>query len=299
MRRVGRSPDAPVCVILVLTMSTAALDKLKDVLAEMERVVVAYSGGVDSTFLLRVATEVLGDNAVGVIGESESVPASELEAAQRLAAEFGAGVDVLRTNELADSRYAQNPENRCYYCKTELFSKLRAYADQRGIPWVVDGCNKDDEGDWRPGMQAARELGVRSPLREAGLTKAMIRELSRELGLPTWDKPAAACLASRIPYGTPITAAALAMVEKSEEVLKRLGFRQVRVRHHTEIARLELAADELAKALEEPVRREIVERLQEIGYRFVTVDLQGYRQGSFNPRPASDRAGTDARSARV
>jgi len=238
---------------------------------------------VDSTFLLRVATRTLAEGAVGVIGESESIPAKEFQAAQELAAGFGGKVETLRTEELSDENYAGNAENRCYFCKTELFTKLRAYADERDIAWILDGSNKDDEGDWRPGMQAARDQGVRSPLREAGMTKDEIRVLSKQLGLPTWDKPAAACLASRIPYGTPITAESLSMVERAEDVLKQLGFRQVRVRHHAEIARLELGEEELANALEGAIRRTLVGHLQEIGYRFVTLDLQGYRQGSFNP----------------
>ena len=268
-------------------MPDAKLKQLESILTDMGSVVVAYSGGVDSTFLLRVAADTLGANAVGVIGESESIPAKEFKEAQDLAASFGAQVDTLRTNELTDEHYAENPENRCYFCKTELFTKLRAYADERDISCVLDGSNKDDEGDWRPGMQAARDLGVRSPLRETGMTKDDIRALSKSLGLPTWDKPAAACLASRIPYGTPITAESLSMVERAEDALKTMGFRQVRVRHHTELARLELGVEELANALEGDRRQKIVESLQEIGYRFVALDLQGYRQGSFNaPEPS-------------
>lgn len=253
----------------------------------MQQVMVAYSGGVDSTFLLKVAHLTLGDRAVGVIGKSPSLPAADLEQALGLAEEWGARVQVIDTDEMSDANYTSNPDNRCYFCKSELFTKLGQMARERGFAWIADGMNCDDRGDYRPGETAARENNVRSPLIEAGLTKQDIRILSQGLGLPTWDKPEAACLASRIPHGTAVTLEALQRIEASESFLKSLGLRQVRVRHHDSMARIETTEDEMELLWDPTVRRKVVARLKELGYKFVTVDLAGYRRGSFNPDSAT------------
>jgi uncharacterized protein len=265
---------------------TTKYDALRTHLAALARVVVAFSGGVDSTLLLKVALDVLGADAVlAIIGDSESYPAQEFSAAQALAESLGARYRVIRCEELHNPAFAANPANRCYYCKSELFGRLVAIAQADGYRAVLDGNNADDTGDWRPGRQAGCELGVRSPLLEAGLTKAEIRDLSQALGLSTWDKPAYACLASRIPYGTPITAETLQQIEQAELVLHGIGLRQVRVRHHGEVARLEMLPAEMPRLFEPAVRAEVSARLHALGYRFVTLDLDGYRMGSFNPPP--------------
>ncbi len=266
-------------------MQTEARRKLSDLkawLAACEGLLVAYSGGVDSTLLLRVAQEVLGERALAVTARSETYPEQEVEAAVALARELGARVRLIHTDELEQEAFAANPPERCYYCKQELFGRMAEVAKEEGLVTVADGANADDVNDFRPGTRAARELGVRSPLREVGLSKAEIRELSREYGLPTWDKPAFACLASRFPYGDRITPEALRRVQAAEEVLHGLGLRQVRVRHHGETARIEVEPQEVASLLAPEKRAEISAKLHTLGYTYVTVDLDGYRTGSMN-----------------
>lgn len=258
-------------------------EQLKGILLGMESVAVAYSGGVDSTFLLKVAVDELGpDRVLGIIAVSESYPARELKEAQRLAEEMGARIRLIGTEELANPDYASNPVNRCFHCKTELFTKIFPIARGEGLREMLYGVNADDLGDFRPGIQAARRMGARGPLQEVGLTKNEIRLLSRELGLRSWDKPAYACLSSRIPYGQRITAEALHQVDEAESFLHDLGYRQVRVRHHDKIARIELPRDQMAKLLADGSAELIVVKLKDLGYLYVTLDLQGYRTGSLN-----------------
>lgn len=257
-------------------------DKLKTILQEMGNIVIAYSGGVDSTLLAKMAKDILGDRAVCVIASSETYPSSEIDEGVRLARELGLNLVKIGTDELENESFVQNTPERCYFCKSELFSRLIEIAEDRGIVWVADGANADDVNDYRPGSRAGAELGVRSPLREAGLTKDDIRRLSRELGLPTWDKPAFACLASRIPYGTRIRKDILLRLEAAEAFLRELGFGQVRVRHHDTIARLELDATDLPRAVEPSNRERIVRKFEELGYLYITLDLAGYRMGSMN-----------------
>jgi uncharacterized protein len=262
-------------------MSTQAkLDNLKAILADMESAVVAYSGGVDSAFLAAVASDVLGPRALAVTGVSPSISESEVAEAQELAASFGITHRLLATSEMDRPGYVENTSQRCYHCKTELYSLLTDLAVAEGYAFVVDGCNADDLGDHRPGRVAAAEHMVRSPLVEAGMTKAEIREFSRERGLPTWDKPAMACLSSRIPYGTPVTVEALDQVGAAEAFLRGLGLRQLRVRHHNDVARIEVEPQDLAAVVEH--RDRIVTRLKNLGYRYVTLDLAGFRSGSLN-----------------
>jgi uncharacterized protein len=253
---------------------------LKDILKKMGSLVIGFSGGVDSTYLAVIANQVLGEKALVVTADSYSIPRAELEFANELAGKHGFNYRVINTNEMANPNYVSNPEDRCYHCKQTLYSDLARIAGDEGYSCVVDGFNWDDLKDYRPGSRAGSELKVRSPLKEAYMTKDDIRNRSSALGLPTHDKPASACLASRFPYGLPITPEGLGMVEESESFLQKLGFRHVRVRHHDNIARIEVPADQIAELAGKA--EVICAKLKEIGYKYVTVDLQGYRTGSLN-----------------
>jgi len=252
--------------------------RLKRILASFPDVVIAYSGGVDSTFLLKVATDVLGEKAVGVIGVSPSLAQAELNEALRIAREFGWSVVTIPTHEMDDPNYVQNPQNRCYFCKKELFGELFDFARSRGFHVIADGTNVDDLGDTRPGLKAAAEFDVRSPLKEAELHKQEIRELSRLMGLPTWNKPEMACLSSRFPTGVPITVEKLRQVEAAETVLRALGFRQFRVRHHETLARIEVAPEEWTRWLDEALRETVHRELRALGYQHVTLDVRPYQR---------------------
>ncbi|HTK29431.1 MAG TPA: ATP-dependent sacrificial sulfur transferase LarE [Vicinamibacterales bacterium] len=254
---------------------------LRDRLAALGSVVVAYSGGVDSAYLAYAAQQTLGDRAVAVTADSPSYPERHRRFAIDIASRFRLQHEIIHTTEVEQPEYRANPENRCYFCKRELYTHLSRLASGRGAI-VVDGSNADDRGDYRPGRRAAREFGVRSPLDEADLTKDEIRELSRRAGLPTWDEPASACLSSRIPYHSEVTDEKLRMIERGEQVLRDLGFRVCRLRHHDDLARIEVAREDMARALEPDVRSTIVRELRAIGYRYVSLDLQGYRTGSLN-----------------
>jgi len=267
----------------MVSESDSKRQRLFDLIRQMRRVIVAFSAGVDSTVLLKASLEVLGrENVLAVTGVSPSLASRELESVRQLAAALDAPLELLPTAEMSNPNYAANPAERCYYCKNELFTKLKALADERGFEAVVCGVNADDTGDFRPGIDAARQMGVRMPLLEAGLTKAEIRQLARDMGLPNWQKPALACLASRIPYGTPITLASLLQVEKAENFLYERGFGVLRVRHHQKLARIEVPLEDLPRLLAEPLRSELVVFFKSIGYTYVTVDLQGFRSGSAN-----------------
>ena len=257
-------------------------EHLKTQLHEMRLAVLAYSGGVDSSLLLRAASEVMGPGLTAVTAVSETYPAGELQLARNFARSLGVTHRILHTEELASEAFVRNSTDRCYYCKKELFEKLRRLADIEGIPFVIEGSNTDDLKDHRPGRRAAGEHAVRSPLVEAGLSKSEVRELARNLELPVWDKPSLACLSSRIPYGTRITPAILKAVQTAEDHLRSHGFRQVRVRHHGDTARIEVDRPDFAKLLTSGVAERITAALKEIGYTYVCLDLAGYRTGSMN-----------------
>ena len=256
--------------------------RLRDILTGYQSVLIAFSGGVDSAYLAIAAAAALGDRALAVTADSPSYPDTHRQLALSIARDFGFPHEVIHTAELDRPEYRANPANRCYYCKDELYGRLAAIARERGMAVVVDGNNADDRGDYRPGRQAAREHGVKSPLDEAELTKDDIRELARVAGLPSWDEPASACLSSRIPYGHEVTDERLRQIERAESVLRNLGFRIFRVRHHDDTARLEIAKAEMPRALDPGINEQLVSSLKALGYQYVSLDLQGYRLGSLN-----------------
>lgn len=271
---------------LVGVMDRAGLDakqqKLFAILSGMRRVIVAYSGGTDSAYLAWAAHHVLGPGALAVTADSASIPESHKRDAEAFVHQFSIPHEYIETHEFENPDYLKNDQNRCFHCKDELFTELDTLGRERGIENIIYGVNQDDLGDYRPGQQAARIHEVKAPLVDACLSKAEIRELSRMAGLPTWDRPAAACLSSRIPYGTPVTIENIKTVETGEEAIKALGFRQFRVRFHNELVRIEIAKDELERALSPEIAAQFTAIFKKLGFKYVTLDLEGYRQGSLN-----------------
>ena len=275
---------------LDLRILKAKQEKLFSILKPMRHIIVAYSGGADSAYLAWAAHRVLGSNALAITADSASIPESHKQAAEEFARECGFRHEYIETREFDNPDYIKNDPNRCFHCKDELFTRLEIVARERGVEHIAYGVNADDLGDYRPGQKAAKLHQAKAPLVDAGLTKAEIRELSRLSGLSTWDRPAAACLSSRIPYGTPVTLENIKTVERGEEAIRQLGFRQFRVRFHGQLVRIEIAKDELAAALTPEMAQRFVQIFKPLGFHYVTIDLEGYRQGSLNavlaePRP--------------
>ncbi|MGH9783368.1 MAG: ATP-dependent sacrificial sulfur transferase LarE [Terriglobia bacterium] len=267
---------------MIVADSRQKQESLADILVNLHSTLVAYSGGVDSAYLAWAARAALGDKMLAVLADSPSLAEFQKRDAIQFAQDYNIPLEVIRTDEFDNADYTKNAPDRCFHCKDELFGKLAEMAKQRGLASIIYGVNADDTRDFRPGHRAAAQYGVRSPLLEAGLTKAEIRELAREAGLPVWDRPASACLSSRIPYGTPVTIQNLKQVEDGEDAIHKLGFRQFSVRHHGDLVRIEIAPEELPKALDPQMTQIFTEIFKKLGYKYVTLDLEGYRTGSLN-----------------